>query len=152
MTICAFVSEDISAHLNFGKLAIPANSVRQENAELFQELLSSSKTLTILDVSNCELNEKQSSCLADLLILCTCLRSLNLSGNISLGEGQIFKALQKSSETLSILDVSDCKLNEVQGSNLVDLFYKCSCLKTLNLYGNRFSRKLEIYDKLRFKP
>eukprot|EP01129_Flabellula_baltica_P015443 TRINITY_DN7876_c0_g1_i1.p1 TRINITY_DN7876_c0_g1~~TRINITY_DN7876_c0_g1_i1.p1 ORF type:complete len:262 (+),score=38.37 TRINITY_DN7876_c0_g1_i1:309-1094(+) len=93
-------------------------------------LTFSSFTLEVLDISNCiELTSLSIECMADIDVH---LRELKISGNKSFSQSALDKLIGSIGENISVLDCSDCVIQDIFSDNLS---IYCNGLTTLNISG-----------------
>lgn len=103
----------------------------------FMDFLPLYTNLKIITFVGC-LNPFISEFLAQLLIKCSNIRSVNLNENFDIGK--FFKCicfgLEKSAKSLNFLSLSSCNLSDEECLILGELLSKCNNLKYLILYDN----------------
>ncbi|CAD5125439.1 unnamed protein product [Dimorphilus gyrociliatus] len=106
--------------------------------DVFKSLHNSSQTLTQLDLSNCSLSVEQIGQLGKFIENSKKLEYLNLTSNKNMQTGFefIYNGLKSSVNSLKILDVGNCSLNEKQAILLGKLLKLLINLEELNLSWN----------------
>lgn len=114
---------------------------KQENRrcfiDIFNGLLNSSNTLKEINLSYCDIDENQSRELGNLLIKCSKIESLDLSGNTKIGVGfsDICESLINSCATLKEISLYDWILNKEQWKDVYKLSNIC-CDAEFNIFSD----------------
>lgn len=111
---------------------------------IISSLIKSSKSLKEINLTHCNLGEKQVERLKVLLLNCSQLEVIDFSRNEAIGKEmiEICKYLRKSSNTLKSIDFSRCSINS-QGLKAIGNLLKSSRnieiinLSLNNLGGNK---------------
>ncbi|CAD5126989.1 unnamed protein product, partial [Dimorphilus gyrociliatus] len=98
-------------------------------------LENSSKTLKLLILKNCNLNEEHCNYLSQLLTKCCRIEILNLSQNQMIGKG-LKSVYRDSCNTLTSIEISDCNLNVELCESLTVELKKFKSIVRLQLTGN----------------
>lgn len=115
---------------------------------IFKNLSHSSATLENLDFVY-GLNGTNLKNLSNLLLKCTQIKSINLSGNGYVGETShlIFQRLIHSAATLKILKLNGC-LNDENLSSLSNLLSHCNNLEDIQFCAKRIGSCKSIFENL----
>lgn len=107
---------------------------------IFKELQNSENILKKIDLSYCSLEVNYGTEYAALLLNCTLIEDIDLSGNPNMGNGlsDVCKSLISSSGNLKIIKLASCKLNKTQCQDLGELLLNCPLIEEIDLSLNEF--------------
>lgn len=106
---------------------------------LCEALKRSSSTLQILLFGECNLNENCGKEIGNFLGNCKNIKKIDLFDNAIIGDGliNISDGLTKSSMVLNTLNLSGCRINEIQSKSLGNLLKNCSNIEDFNISFNK---------------
>ncbi|CAD5126370.1 unnamed protein product [Dimorphilus gyrociliatus] len=124
---------------NISKVNLSGNKkLLDELQTIFNGLSKCYETLQEINLSKCNLDEQQCVYLGDMIAKCSNIHKMNLSENMSMGNGlsNICKSFSKSSQTFKEILLSSCKLTEDDGKSVGQLITTCPKLEKIDLSNN----------------
>ncbi|CAD5126727.1 unnamed protein product [Dimorphilus gyrociliatus] len=104
-----------------------------------QGLIESATNLKEINFENCNLNAKKCYWIGHLFSKSSNIENVNLKGNFELGDNgikSICHGLQRSINSLKIINFEQCNLNEEQCNYIGNLFKYCSLIEAVNFKSN----------------
>lgn len=103
------------------------NEIGSTKHPIFLCMNTLSKTLEILNLTACSLNDEAMKNLCELFKVCTNIKSLEFCRNkiISSTKQPLFESLNMSSNTLEMLNLASCDLEEKDFEDIQKMFNKC---------------------------
>lgn len=122
--------------------------------EVCLALSQSSHVLEYLNFRSCQLVYNHRIHLDELLRECSCVKFIDISRNKQVSDCLFgfCNSLKNSADTLEVLNMSDCNLDNDNGRLIGNLLKECPVLKELNLSGNPYLKNGLIFILKNFIP
>mmetsp|Transcript_15614 Transcript_15614/g.36548 ORF Transcript_15614/g.36548 Transcript_15614/m.36548 type:complete len:1165 (-) Transcript_15614:89-3583(-) len=138
----AYIANSLSSGAaNLQCVSLAGNNLSASAAQAFSQALPSSKSLIVLDMSDCSLDSPSCVKLAQAIRLCQTLRKLCLSGNVIDGEACKGIASMLQSSKLRELILERCSIGDEGVALLAEAAGNSPALDKVLLGGNEVSDK-----------